>query len=184
MLKLYIRGHMHQCTCASIAMCLRGCLRARVCVYLQVYIPRKLSSWDRGGDKSQPSTGGDDTHQTPGHLSCSDLGRRKTQAQPSLHFCGQLLSVSCFSVLLTWQPLCQTKQCKRQSSESCPFCHLSWEASEHIIYHVLFVRNKSLSLTHIQGQRNQVLPFEGKSVKYSVNTFKNHHMEQQEPVVQ
>ena len=52
------------------------------------YTPRKPSSWDRGGDKSQPSTGGDDTHQTPGHLSCSDLGRRKTQAQPSLHFCG------------------------------------------------------------------------------------------------
>ena len=52
------------------------------------YTPRKPSSWDRGGDKLQPSTGGNDTHQTPGHLSCSDLGWRKTQAQPSLRLCG------------------------------------------------------------------------------------------------
>ena len=36
--------------------------------------PRKLSGWDEGGDKSQPSTGDDCTHQAPGHLSCSDLG--------------------------------------------------------------------------------------------------------------
>ena len=37
--------------------------------------PRKPSGWDRGGDKSQPSTGGDSAHQAPGHLSCLDLGR-------------------------------------------------------------------------------------------------------------
>ena len=36
--------------------------------------PRKLSSWDGGGDKSQPSTGGNCARQAPGHLSCSDLG--------------------------------------------------------------------------------------------------------------
>ena len=37
--------------------------------------PRKLSSWDGGGDKSQPSTGGDYVCQGAGHLNCSDLGR-------------------------------------------------------------------------------------------------------------
>ena len=30
----------------------------------------------------------DHTHQTPHHLSCSDLGRAQTQAQPSLHLWG------------------------------------------------------------------------------------------------
>ena len=44
----------------------------RSCVY---YTPRKLRSWDREGDKMHPPTGGDCAHQTPGHLSCSDLGR-------------------------------------------------------------------------------------------------------------
>ena len=40
------------------------------------YTPRKLSSWDRGGDQMHPPTpGGDCTRQAPGHLSCSDLGR-------------------------------------------------------------------------------------------------------------
>jgi len=37
--------------------------------------PRKRSSWDWGGNKSQPSTGGNCACQVPGHLSCSDLGR-------------------------------------------------------------------------------------------------------------
>ena len=37
--------------------------------------PRKLSGWDGGGDKLQPSPGGDCARQAPGHLSCSDLGR-------------------------------------------------------------------------------------------------------------
>ena len=37
-------------------------------------IPRKSSGWDRGGDKSQPSTGGDSASREPGHLSCSDQG--------------------------------------------------------------------------------------------------------------
>ena len=36
---------------------------------------RKLSGWDGGGDKSQPSTGGDYAPQEPGHLGCSDLGQ-------------------------------------------------------------------------------------------------------------
>ena len=37
--------------------------------------PRKPSGWDGGGDKTQPSIGGDSTRQAPGHLSRSDLGR-------------------------------------------------------------------------------------------------------------
>ena len=37
--------------------------------------PRKLSRWEGGGDKMQPSTGGDCARQAPGHLSCSDQGR-------------------------------------------------------------------------------------------------------------
>ena len=37
--------------------------------------PRKLSGWDRGGNKMHPLTGGDCACQAPGHLSCSDLGR-------------------------------------------------------------------------------------------------------------
>ena len=37
--------------------------------------PRKRSSWDRGGDKTHYPTWGHCTHQAPGHLSCSDLGR-------------------------------------------------------------------------------------------------------------
>ena len=36
--------------------------------------PRKPSSWDGGGYKSQPSTAGDCVHQAPGNLSSSDLG--------------------------------------------------------------------------------------------------------------
>ena len=37
--------------------------------------PRKPSGYDGGGDKSQPSTGGDCACQAPGDLSCSDLGQ-------------------------------------------------------------------------------------------------------------
>ena len=44
-------------------------LRRHVC-----YTPRKPSSWDGGGDKSQPSTGGDCPRQAPAHLSCLDTG--------------------------------------------------------------------------------------------------------------
>ena len=36
-----------------------------------------------------PLPGGDCTHQATGHLSCSDLGSHKTQAQPSLRLCGE-----------------------------------------------------------------------------------------------
>ena len=42
---------------------------------------------DRGGDKTQPSTGGDCARQAPGHLSSLDLGGHKMQAQPSLCLC-------------------------------------------------------------------------------------------------
>ena len=49
---------------------------------------QKTSGWDWGGDKSQPSTGGDYAYQGTGHLSSSDLERVQTQAQPSLHLCG------------------------------------------------------------------------------------------------
>ena len=44
--------------------------------------PRKLSSWDGGGDKSQPSIGGDYARQGPGHRSCSDL-RQAQNAGPT-----------------------------------------------------------------------------------------------------
>ena len=47
-------------------------LRRRTCC-----TPRKSSSWDRVGDKMQPSTRGDCACQAPGYLSCSDLGRAK-----------------------------------------------------------------------------------------------------------
>ena len=57
--------------------CLRRCTRCT---------PRKLSGWDGGGDKSQPSPGGDCAYQAPGHLSCSDLGRAQntgpTESRP------------------------------------------------------------------------------------------------------
>ena len=36
--------------------------------------PRKPSGWDWGGYMPQPSTGSDYARQTPGHLSCLDLG--------------------------------------------------------------------------------------------------------------
>ena len=39
------------------------------------FAPRKPSGWDRGGDKTHPSPGADCTHQAPGHISCSNLGR-------------------------------------------------------------------------------------------------------------
>ena len=38
-------------------------------------IPRKPSSWNRGGNRTQPPTGGYCAHQAPGHLNCLDLGR-------------------------------------------------------------------------------------------------------------
>ena len=57
-------------------------LRRRTCC-----TPRKPSGWHRRGDKTQPPTGDDYMHQAPGHLSCSDLGWRKMQAQPSLPLC-------------------------------------------------------------------------------------------------
>jgi len=47
-------AHLRRCTCCT---------------------PRKPSSWDGGGDKMQPPTGGDYGRQAPGHLSCSDMGR-------------------------------------------------------------------------------------------------------------
>ena len=37
--------------------------------------PRKLSSWDEGGDKTRRPTWGVCGRQAPGHLSCSDLGK-------------------------------------------------------------------------------------------------------------
>ncbi|XP_065791226.1 C-type lectin domain family 2 member D6-like [Muntiacus reevesi] len=49
--------------------------------------PRKRSSWDGGGDKTQLPTGGSCARQAPGHLRCSDLGRAQN-ADPSLRLCG------------------------------------------------------------------------------------------------
>ena len=45
-------------------------LRPRSCC-----APGKLSSWDRGGDKTHRPTWGECACQAPGHPSCSDLGR-------------------------------------------------------------------------------------------------------------
>ena len=55
----------------------RSHLRCRSCC-----APRKPSGWDWGGDKTHRLTWGECTHQTPGHLSCSDLGRAQN-AGPS-----------------------------------------------------------------------------------------------------
>ena len=44
--------------------------------------PRKLSSWDRGGDKMHHPTRGVCACQAPGHLSCSDI-RRAQRAGPN-----------------------------------------------------------------------------------------------------
>ena len=49
--------------------------------------PRKPSSWGRRGDKMH-CTWAVWARQAPGHISCSDQGRHKTQAQPSLRVCG------------------------------------------------------------------------------------------------
>ena len=43
--------------------------------------------WGRGGEKAR-RTRGECACQAPGRLSCSGWGRHKTQAQPSLRFCG------------------------------------------------------------------------------------------------
>ena len=50
--------------------------------------PRKPSGWFGGANKTHPPTGGGCARQAPGHLSCSDLGRHETRAQPSLRPCG------------------------------------------------------------------------------------------------
>ena len=63
-------------------------LRRRTCC-----TPRKPSGRDRGGNKSQPSSGGDCACQAPGHLSCLDLG----QAQNA----GPTKSTPLWS---TWEP--------------------------------------------------------------------------------
>ena len=51
------------------------------------FTPRKLSSWDWGGDKTH-CTWGECASQAPGRLSCWDLEGHKTQAQLSLCLCG------------------------------------------------------------------------------------------------
>ena len=50
----------------------RHTAQLRRCVHCT---PRKPSCLDAGGDKPQPPTGDDYTHQAPGHLSCLDLER-------------------------------------------------------------------------------------------------------------
>ena len=50
--------------------------------------PRKLSSWNGGGDKMRRPTWGVCAHHAPGHLSCLTWEGHKTQAQPSLCLCG------------------------------------------------------------------------------------------------
>ena len=58
--------------------CQRSALQKRHMAHLRRRAgctPRKPSGRKWGGDKLQPSTGGDRARQAPGHLSCSDLGR-------------------------------------------------------------------------------------------------------------
>ena len=58
--------------------CQRSALQKRHLAHLRRRAgctPRKPSGRKWGGDKLQPSTGGDRARQAPGHLSCSDLGR-------------------------------------------------------------------------------------------------------------
>ena len=84
--------------------------------------PKKPSGWDRGGDKSQPSTEGDSARQAPSHLSCLDLGWGKTQAQPSQCLCEVLenLNLSGLDLGSTCKPG-PTSDSSRQSnlSEQC-----------------------------------------------------------------
>ena len=66
----------------------RSHLRCRSCC-----ASRKLNGWDRGGDKMHHPTCRVCTHQTPGHLSCLDLGRAENTGPPE--------SVPLWS---TWEP--------------------------------------------------------------------------------
>ena len=51
--------------------------------------PRKLSGWDKGGDKMPHPTWGECARQAPGHLSCLDLGKTQntgpTESVPLWH---------------------------------------------------------------------------------------------------
>ena len=51
-------------------------------------LPPRKPSLDGGDDKMHSPLEGDCNLQAPGSLSCSDLGRAKKQAQPSLCLCG------------------------------------------------------------------------------------------------
>ena len=51
-------------------------------------LPRNPSGWGWGGDKTRCPPGGDCARHAPGHLSCWDGGRHRTQAQPSLRLWG------------------------------------------------------------------------------------------------
>ena len=93
--------------------------------------PRKFSSSDGGGDKSQPSAGGNYARQGPGHLSCSDLGWCKTQAQPSLHLCGVSENLNLRALDLgsavkpgptsdsSWQSNLESEQCRLGKDTCC-----------------------------------------------------------------
>ena len=68
----------------------RSALQRRCMAHLtrcSCFTPRKLSSWDWGGDKTH-CTWGECASQAPGRLSCLDLEGHKTQAQLSLCLCG------------------------------------------------------------------------------------------------
>lgn len=53
-----------------------------------------------------------------------------------------------------------------------PFYDLALEATEKPFGHTVFIKIKSLSLTHIQWEGNKPLPFEGRESKNVQTYFK------------
>ena len=84
--------------------------------------PRKLSRWEGGGDKLQPSTGGDCARQAPGHLSCSDQGRvqnivRLCEVPENRNLSGLDLGSAHNPALASdssWQSKLELKQCRQE----------------------------------------------------------------------
>ena len=92
--------------------------------------PRKPSGWDGGGDKPQPSTGGNYARQAPGHLSCSDLGREQNA--------GPTKSAPLWSI---WEPepeqlrpgkCMQTRARIRQFPEEQPRVWADWKSTHTV----------------------------------------------------
>ena len=84
--------------------------------------PRKPSGWDRGGDKRHRPTWEECSHQAPGHLSCSDLGR----AQNS----GPTESVPLWSTQEPENEWCRSRTCTQHRAHLRQFpCRATWSLS-------------------------------------------------------